>query len=164
MSKKSLSAITVVLLAIAAVALYTNPKFKSVIEGWMGKKTETQIVMPEQKTLVKLVQDSMHTFALSVREKEMKRFYDSISPYWKERTSVEALNKVFAPFIKAGVDLTGLQKMQPVIGKGTGLTAKKDLKVVGYYNSKPARVFFQQTYKYDPKGGWKLVEFFIQIK
>lgn len=163
MSKGILTIISILAVGVAVVSLYTNPVVKSKVEQYLAPSKSTSIIMPNKAEMMKLVQNSMHIFALSVKEKRMAKFYHDISPFWQKRTSVEKLNAVFAPFIRAGIDLTVLQELQPIITEGTGLTKKNDLHISGYYNTVPKKVRFEQTYKNDD-GRWKLVEFFVEIK
>ena len=167
MSKKTLGvvAILIILAGITTFAIYSNPEMRNRICTLMGQeKIEAKKVIVTQKEIIALVQDSMQIFAISVNQKDMSNFYSSTADYWQKRTSIAELNKIFNPFIKAGVDLTALEKMQPIIDKRTRVTKKKDLYIVGHYNTKPSVVRFKQTYKHQKSGDWKLVEFFVEIK
>jgi hypothetical protein len=163
MSKNTLTLISIVSVAIAVVALVTNPKVKNTIEGYLDQNKMVVNTVPDEKEMVKLVQKNMQIFAQSVKEKDMTRFYRSIAPFWQQKTSVKELNGVFAPFMNAAIDLTKLQKLQPVIDKGTKLTQKQDLYILGHYNTKPL-VRFEQTCKHQKDGSWKLVAFFLAVK
>ena len=166
MSKKTVGIIAALLLiaGVAIFAVYSNPELKSKFAELTGqKKIPSKIVVTKDET-IKLIKNNMQVFALSVKEKDMTKFYDNISDYWQKRTSVEELNKTFDPFIQSGIDLTLLKNMQPIIDRGTKVTDKKDLYIVGHYNTKPSVVRFKQTYRYQKKGGWKLVEFFVEVK
>jgi len=158
-------AIVVILAGAAIFIVYSNPALKEKVSSLVGqKKVEKKKIVVTKEKVNKLVKENMQNFALSVNQKDMSAFYSTLSPYWQKRTSVEELNKTFDPFIKAGVDLTPLKDLKPIIDKGTKVTDKKDLHIVGHYDTKPSVVRFKQTYQYQKNKGWKLVEFFVEIK
>ena len=166
MSKLALSIITMVSVIIAIAAVYTNPEFKKNFAQWIGTKHEVPKILTDKKQIMKFAQDNIQSFALSIKEKDMTRFYNNLSPFWQERTSVEVLNKNYAPFMNNnGIDLTLLKNIEPlIIQEGTKMTDRNDLHISGYYNTTPAVVRFEQTLKYGKDDTWKLVEFFVQLK
>jgi hypothetical protein len=166
MSKLILSIITVVSVIIAIAAVYTNPEFKKNFAQWTETKHEVPKILTDKKQIIKFARDNMQSFAFSVKAKDMTHFYNNLSPFWQKRTSVEVLNKNYAPFMNNdSIDLTLLSKIKPLILKeGTKMTDRNDLHISGYYNTTPVVVRFEQTLKYGKDDTWKLVEFFIQLK
>jgi len=174
MSKKIVGIIVFLfILIMGSYIVYTNPETRNKVSDLTNQLTGKKNITQEKKAqkieiskddIIKLIKENMQTFAVSVNQKDMSNFYNNTAAYWQKRTSAAELNKVFNPFIKAGVDLTALKNMQPIIDKETKVTNKKDLYIVGHYNTKPSVVRFKQTYQYQKNSAWKLVEFFVEIK
>ena len=163
MLKNIIIVILLLIIGIAGIVTVSNPQIKSAIAQIIQKKShQTEKKMLSQKEMETLVEESMQTFSQSLKEQSMTSFYANIAAYWKERTSVKELNKVFAPFIERKIDLSGLSQLTPIIEKGTGLTPNGDLLVKGRYKASNATLQFKEIYKYE-KNNWKLVEFFVQI-
>lgn len=126
--------VIVVLLAIIGmmgIVGTNNPQIKSAIVQMMQKKDiqKAEKKVPNLEEVSALTKESMQAFSKSLKQKNMKNFYNNIAKYWQEKTSVKELNKVFVPFIKAEMDLSGLSKLQPFIEKGSGLTKEGNLLV-----------------------------------
>ena len=161
MFKKILFGLVIVIIG-AGVVIYTNPQLKE--RAMVLLQTQKATKVPTKEALIALVKENMQYFAVSLKEKSMKRFYNHISPFWQNKTEVKKLNRVFAPFIKSGIDLTPLQKISPIIDKTFILDKTGDLAVAGHYNTTPSVLYFKHTYRADEKGQWKLVEFFVELK
>ena len=110
-----------------------------------------------------LVSRSMEVFAESIQKGTMEPFYNEISDFWRKKTSVAKLDKTFQGFIKAKVDLRPLKKMQPVFTRPPVKLKNGDIVLMGFYPTKPSRVYFRQTFRQE-NGKWKLTAFFVEIK
>lgn len=122
-----------------------------------GKPTTAEI--QEKAKIMNLVRQSIADFVLSKKAKSMEHFYETISDDWKKETTVEGLNKAFAPVIADTTDWGFLNTVEPTITK---YVVSKDgvLTVIGVYPSKPKRLIFEQNYVKDIENGeWKLVGF-----
>lgn len=170
MLKKIIGISILLVLGAGLYVLYSNPKVKDSVLALVDSKSSTQTeaeaknIVKDKKALITLVETNMQTFALSLKKKEMTAFYNSFSDYWKQRTSVEKLNKVFEPLMKSGFDLTVLKNMQPSIGRGSKITKEGYLTIPGNYSVKDALILFEQTYIFESTKGWKLMGFTIDIK
>ena len=168
MLKKIVGIVLLLALGVGAYVLYSNPKVKNEVSQLINQNNSTQIkeksIIEDKEDLIKLVQENMQTFALSLKKKEMTAFYNSLSDHWQQRISVEKLNKSFEPLMKAGFDLTVLKNMQPSIGRGTKITPEGYLTIPGNYSVKDALILFEQSYVLEGNEGWKLVGFSIDIK
>ena len=176
MTKKSAGIAVVVLIPIiiSLIVVYFNLNSGVSSPQLSHKPAEKENSVREKKPVIKpvitesevikLAQHNMQTFAVSIKQKDMSAFYNNISPYWQERTTIEKLNETFNPFMKAGIDLTPLVNLQPILDKGTEILKNNDLQIIGHYNAKNAIVIFKQSYRFQNPGGWKAVGFFTEVK
>jgi len=129
-----------------------------------GIQQETSSLSPPPEAeLVRLVDETMREFALSVNEKSMARLYEYISDLWRQQTSVEDLNGVFDAFYGAGIDLTVLSKFSPIFATAPSVNPQGVLEVSGHYPTKPNQVYFEQKYVYEGLG-WKLIGITVTVK
>ena len=170
MLKKIVGIIILLALTAGAYVLYSNPKVKDAVLELVDKKSSTQTkteaknIVKDKEALITLAETNMQSFALALKKKDMTAFYNDLSDYWQQRTSVEKLNKVFEPLMKSGFDLTVLKNMHPSIGRGIKITKEDHLAIPGNYCVKDALILFEQTYLFEGTKGWKLVGFTLDIK
>jgi hypothetical protein len=119
--------------------------------------------IPANDQLVRMVNDTTQVFGRSLRDKSMQGFYGYISQVWQQQISVDALNKIFKPFIDAELDLSGLKGISPVFDTQPALDDNGVLIVKGYYPSKPLRVLFTQKYVLEGSE-WKLLGINVNAK
>jgi len=162
MLKKSLIVIFIALIGGGAI-FYSNPDLFQKLMDKTESITSYSLKTPDTRKQVQLIKNHLYDFAISVKEKDMSLFYNHISPFWQQKTSIEELNKVFAPFIKSGIDLTVLKNQNPIIDH-IEVTKAGILHMAGHYNTKPSVLYFKQAYRMEKNGEWKLVEFFIELK
>ena len=153
--------------------VYTNPNLKKAVlnvatpdavSEKVKTKAEAKEIVKDEAALTALAQKSMQDFSEALKKKDMTTFYNTLSAFWKERTSVETLNKDFAFYIQSSMDLTVLKGAKPVLLKGTGINKRDDLQIVGQYVVKDAIIHFGQGYRFEGTEGWKLVEFSLNIQ
>lgn len=119
--------------------------------------------VPGKEAQMALVSQSMHDFAVSVNAKDMEHFRKNISELWKQQFSTKKLNEVYEPVIKAKMDLTILDNLEPSIEDGVKLDEKGWIAIKGHYPTKPSKVYFEQEYA-NENGIWKLTAFNISVK
>lgn len=146
-----------VLIVIMGLVFVLSPEVRKTVSETLSASTLSN------EDVQKLIKDDIQRFAVSINNKSMDQFYAQISDLWQTRTSVQALNKVFAPFINSGIDLTILNNAKIVIDKGPTILKNSDLHAEGHYEGTPLAVNFKVTYHLQKTGEWKLSEFFIDI-
>lgn len=119
--------------------------------------------VPSKTDQVVLVKRSMHEFALSVNSKSMQHFRSTVSQTWQRQVTTEQLDQVFGKAYGIGVDLTVLDKIEPVLDGQVALGKNGELVLRGYYATRPDQVSFEQSYVYEGIG-WKLLGFGFNIK
>jgi len=119
--------------------------------------------LPDPARARQMVTAGMDLFGRAVLQGDMKEFYRNISRLWQNKTTPQALNKNFQPFLRAKIDLRPLRKLEPVLTRGPLRLKNGDLLIEGYYPTRPNRVYFRQIYHLE-NGIWKLSAFYIQLK
>lgn len=127
------------------------------------KPTPVTVTTPSKETLIPLIHESTMLFAQSVNEKSMSKLYNYISNFWRKRTSVKALDKAFDPFYKAGLDLTVLEGITPVLDKQVKITKEGEMIIEGHYPTSPSVIHFRNIYLKE-NGKWKMSGININIK
>lgn len=119
--------------------------------------------VPGKEELVSLTKKSMHDFAVSVKNKSMEHFRNSISKAWQDQFTTEKLNEAYGSLFNAGADFTVLDSLQPSF-EGDALINENGLLVIkGRYPTKPSQVTFEHKYIYEGVA-WKLFGFDINVK
>ena len=172
-SKKILCGSVIAILS-GALIVCAVPNLKDRILGpaATNAKAQPKQTTPSQSDATRLterevksaVMATMAAFAQSVAQKSMAPFYRQISPFWQARSSVRQLDEKFAPFLRAGVDLRPLARIEPVITWITPVKGQKTLRVAGYYPTRPMRVEFDMILRPEKEGGFKAVAFFVALK
>ena len=139
-------------------------KIYSIKKPSSGIQEETESVqLPSEAEQIKLVSDSMHVFALSVKEKNMKKMYRHVSHLWQKQFTVEKFNEAFKSFFQFGDALMILDQYSPQFSKKASINDDGVLILEGLYPTKPNKVYFKQKYIYEGLG-WKLMGFNVNIK
>lgn len=119
--------------------------------------------LPSEAQMVKLVAETMHTFALAVNEKSMAKVHEFSSGIMQRQFSVQKLDEVFASFYRLDSDLRVLDNYSPAFDEKPRITENGVLVIKGHYPTKPSQVFFEFKYIYEGLG-WKLVALNVEIK
>ena len=127
-----------------------------------AKSSQTGSNIPGKAEQISLTKKSMHDFAVSVNNKSMEHFRNSICKLWQNQFSTEKLNETYGAFFNLGVDLTVLDPLEPIF-EGDALIDKDGLLIIkGHYPTKPSQVTFEHKYLYE-NAAWKLAGFSINI-
>ena len=143
--------------------LYSIYKPAGGIEKEKPKAQSSANHIPSQDELIKLVQEATMVFAQSVKDKSMQKVYDNSADYFKKQTSVEYLDKQFGSFYKAGIDLSVLKDITPVLDDSPKVLKDGQVIVKGHYPTSPSVVYFNNSY-YLENGKWKLSGIGINIR
>jgi hypothetical protein len=127
--------------------------------GLQGDQTSPAVPTPAAQ--VALVKASMHDFAVAVNKKTMNDFYASLSRLWQRQITVEGLNKAYASILSQTVDLTVLDRIDPIVESGASINDSGFLVLKGHFPSRPTQVAFEQKYTYEGTA-WKLTGFGIR--
>jgi hypothetical protein len=126
-----------------------------------SKATYSNISGKEEK--VSLTKKSMHDFAVSVQNKSMEHFHNSISKAWRKQFTVEKLNETYGSIINAGIDFTILDPLEPSLEGDAMIDEKGWLVIKGHYLAKSLKFMFEHKYLYED-AAWKLASFSIHVK
>lgn len=127
------------------------------------QEESTSAEMPGETDQVKLVRDSMHVFALSVKEGSMEQLHGHVSGLWQSEMSVDQLNKSFESFFQFGDTLMVLDSHTPQFSSAATIDDNGVLLLKGLYPTEPSRVYFEHNYIYEGLK-WKLVGLNVSIK
>jgi len=118
--------------------------------------------VPSKEQQISMTKKAIHDFAVSVNNKNMEHFRNSISKAWKDDFSTKRLNEAYGAFFDIG-DLTVLDSFEPSL-EGDALINKDGWLIIkGRYPTKPNQVVFE--HKYISEGAaWKLSGFNIRIE
>jgi hypothetical protein len=119
--------------------------------------------LPSEQEQIKLVNDAMHIFAVSVKEKSMSRMYNHVSVLWQKQFSVEKFDEVFNSFFQIGDALMVLDQHSPQFSEKATINEDGVLILKGLFPTKPNQVYFEQKYIYEGLG-WKLMGLNVNIK
>lgn len=126
------------------------------------EETQASVQLPTEKEQVKLVSDSMHIFAVSVKDKNMSSMFDHVSNLWQKQFSVQKFDDTFKSFYQFGDKLLVLDKMTPQFSEKASISDDGVLILKGRFATKPEQINFEQKYIYEGLS-WKLFGFSVNI-
>ncbi len=139
-------------------------KIYSIRKPTSGIQEETETAqIPSEKDQVKLVNESMHLFAVSVKEKNMSKMFDHVSNLWQKQISVIEFDEIFGSFYQFGDALMILDQHSPQFSEKGSINEEGVLLLKGLYPTKPSQLYFEQKYIYEGLG-WKLIGLNVNIK
>lgn len=154
----------VVPISLSFVKGENNWKIYAIKKPSSGIQEEAgSVQIPSEQKQIELVSESMHMFALSVKEKSMKKMYSHVSNLWQKQFTVEKFNQAFNSFFKLGDALMVLDQYSPQFSEKASITEDGVLILKGLYPTKPNKVHFVQKYVYEGLG-WKLMGFSVNIE
>lgn len=131
------------------------------LSGIQGKMHATQ--MPSKKEQIQLVKESIHIFAVSIKEQNMSKMFNHASQLWQQQTSVAKLDKIFNSFYEDGDMYLFLDNLSPQFTSKTTIDENGVLLLQGIYPTPDPKFHFKQKYVYED-AAWKLLGFNISIK
>lgn len=139
-------------------------KIYSIQKPSSGIQEETvSAQMPSEKEQIKLVSDSMHIFAISVKEKSMSKMFNHVSNLWQKQFSIAKFDEAFGSFFQFDDTLMVLDQYSPQFTDKATIDENGVLLLKGLYPTKPKQLHFEQEYIYEGLG-WKLMGFNVNIK
>lgn len=118
--------------------------------------------MPSEQELIKLTTDTMHIFAQSVAEQNMKKIRDSSSSLFQKQVSLEKFNKAYGSFFKFKDKLMIIDKLNIQFSEKAKIDAEGILHIIGLYPITPNPLTFENKYVFEGYG-WKLLGIKINI-
>jgi hypothetical protein len=119
--------------------------------------------VPAAADQINMSRQAMHDFALSVKSKNMEHFRSTISQLWQSQFTTQQLNDAYGQIIKANLDLTVVDPLQPVLDGNAALDDKGVLTIKGHYATHPSTLYFEDNFIYEGVA-WKLIGLNIHIK
>jgi hypothetical protein len=141
-----------------------NGVWKMTVNGEALEKADNDAArtLPDEKTLIALVNDSFVVFGVSVYRKDFGYFYNNISRVWQEQTTAAEIQAAFQAFIDNDINLRNVTKRNPTFTEQPKIDADGALVIKGRYPTEPA-THFELKYVYEHPA-WKLIEFGCRIK
>ena len=112
--------------------------------------------VPPKEEYIRLARRTVAQVAESLRTRNTRPLYDSISETWKRQISPEKFQEIFSGMMKSGIDLTPLEQVSPKEVKPAFLDKDNLLNVRIYYPSRPVDIAFDLDY-INEGGTWKLL-------
>lgn len=119
--------------------------------------------MPPLETVQKLTRDSLLLFNEAIQRQDFAEFYSKVSQEWQEQLTLGQLQRAFQPFIDNRVDISSIEKLQPLFDKAPQVQSDGILIVEGHYPSKPLAAFFRLRFAYNFPY-WKLFGVELQVR
>ena len=105
--------------------------------------------VPSPKILNSLTLNSLTLFNNAIQQRSFGEFYSKVSHEWQNHLTTSQLKRAFQPFIDSNVNLSEIQKLQPVYDTPPEITAEGILSLVGHYDTKPYRSSFSLRFIYE---------------
>ena len=119
-------------------------------------------ITPNMLRMLELVSNSVQDFAISLKAGDMQHFHSAISKLWRDQSTPEQLLEAFQGFFDAGLDLTVLSDVTPVINGIPEQDDKGVITVSGFFPTRPSKLSFEQRFIWEGLN-WKLVGFTANI-
>jgi hypothetical protein len=119
--------------------------------------------MPDEKELKRMTDEALMMFNAAVKQKSFEEFYEWTSLAWQDQLTLGKLQRAFQPFIDKEIDLSGVQKEQPIFDVPPAITTEGLLAVEGHYPTKPNEIGFSLRFIYEsPK--WRLFGMSVNLR
>jgi hypothetical protein len=122
----------------------------------------TQPVPPETD-LRKLVKENLLRFNEAIASKSFDAFYESVSLKWQDQLTKGQLQRAFQPFIDKHIDLSAIDKADPIWDSPVSVGTDGLMVLSGYYPTEPYRVHFSLKFLYELPT-WKLFGIDVNLR
>jgi hypothetical protein len=110
--------------------------------------------LPTDEKLKEMASESLMAFNKAVQDKSFAAFREECSAQYREQISVEKLNEAFKEFMEKGVDISGIEKVDPAFDPTPKVDSDGVLVLSGSYPGKPT-VTFKLKYVFEDDA-WKI--------
>jgi hypothetical protein len=111
--------------------------------------------VPSDEKLKAMALESLLAFNKAVQDKSFAAFQEQGSSAFREQLSPEKLLAAFKGFVDQGIDISSIEKVQPVFDTPPAIDAHGVLILKGSYPTKPRPVVFELKYGFE-SGGWRI--------
>ncbi|GAB5488031.1 MAG: hypothetical protein Pars2KO_16010 [Parasphingorhabdus sp.] len=111
--------------------------------------------MPSETEQTQLIVETSTAFVASLKDGNMKGFHNYVSGLWQSQIDPAGLEEVFENLFPVADQLVVLGRLRPLLSKPAQINSDGLLVLEGYYDTKPSRVTFRQTYIYEGTG-WRV--------
>jgi hypothetical protein len=118
--------------------------------------------LPTNEEAETLVRESLIAFNAAVQTKSFVDFHKQIAAMWQKQVTPERLAQLFAPFIKAEADLSGITQLEPTFDTPPAINDDGILELKGSYPVRPSKVMFELSYLFEGTE-WKLVGINVSV-
>jgi len=119
--------------------------------------------MPEEKEIKRMTDEALMMFHAAVKQKSFEDFYEWTSAAWQDQLTLGKLQRAFQPFIDQGIDLSGVQKEQPIFDVPPAITTEGLLVVEGHYPTQPNEIGFVLKFIYESPR-WRLFGMSVNVR
>jgi hypothetical protein len=118
--------------------------------------------LPGDAAAERLALDSLLAFNQSVHSRSFVSFYQQISRLWQEQITPQKLDEIFADFINKQIDISSIEKVDPILTEAPTIDSDGILILEGYYPTYPAKTHFRLKYIYEHPA-WKLLGIKVNV-
>jgi hypothetical protein len=119
--------------------------------------------LPTNEEAQVLVRDSLVAFNAAVQTKSFVDFHKGVAVMWQKQVTPERLAELFAPFIKAEANLSGITRLEPTFSTAPAINENGILELKGSYPTRPSKVIFDLAYLFEGTE-WKLVKINVNVQ
>jgi len=119
-------------------------------------------VLPSPSNLQNLTSRSLLLLNRAVQQGDFNEFYNNVSLAWQNQLTLNQLKREFQPFIEANVDISEIQKFQPVFDTPPEVTNEGVLSLNGHYDVPHHHISFSLRFIFEFPY-WKLYGIKVQI-
>lgn len=118
---------------------------------------------PDDKEIRRMTDEAMMMFHSAIQQKSFEGFYEWVSTAWQDQLTLTKLQRAFQPFIDMNIDLSGVQKEQPVFDVPPAITTEGLLVLEGHYPTKPNPTGFVMKFIYESPR-WRIFGMSVNIQ
>jgi hypothetical protein len=110
---------------------------------------------PDDKTLRRLVRDSLLEFNRAIRERSFSDLYKTVSAAWQAEVTEKQLQRAFQGFIDQDIDISIVSAQEPIFDGPPQIGSDEVMAVSGHYATQPFQISFTLKFVYEAPR-WKL--------
>ena len=114
-----------------------------------------EMALPSDNELKQMVKKSFDLFAQGIKEQNLEKLYNYMSPYVHKEYSLEQINQLFSREFNYPQYFSQLLSLEPTITNKEFLPKKRKLIIKGEYQAKPNKLKYKVSYFYNNQK-WEL--------